>query len=248
MSNFTGLVVAAAQLGLESILIKPTRGIFGIRTADGKILPDIIAQAVIEEKHHDELEITEHPVEQGAMITDHAFKRPAELTLRLGWSNSPTSRGNFVNPLIATAAANSPVALAGANLYGIGQGVQGIQSQISGAGVEQIQAIYQSLLQLQESRALFVVYTGKRVYTNMVCKMLVAETDFKSENSLPITLTCKQVILVNTQTVQLPASKQSNPKMTASSTNKGTQSVRKSLIPEADLKARIASGELKVGQ
>jgi hypothetical protein len=44
------------------------------------------AQIVIEEVERDELTITEHPVEQGAPIADHAFKRPSEVTIRAGWS------------------------------------------------------------------------------------------------------------------------------------------------------------------
>ncbi|WP_197672692.1 phage baseplate protein [Burkholderia sp. PAMC 28687] len=43
---------------------------------------------VVEETHVDELTITSHPVERGAAITDHAFKRPSEVTVRYGWSNS----------------------------------------------------------------------------------------------------------------------------------------------------------------
>ena len=48
----------------------------------------IVAQVTIEEEHLDELEITQHPVEQGAAITDHSFKKPARLVVRVGWSRS----------------------------------------------------------------------------------------------------------------------------------------------------------------
>jgi hypothetical protein len=40
----------------------------------GVIIPDV----VVSEKHSDTLEITEHPVETGAAISDHAYKRPAK--------------------------------------------------------------------------------------------------------------------------------------------------------------------------
>lgn len=46
----------------------------------------IIANVTIEENASDDLTITEHPVEQGAPIADHAFKRPATVTIRAGWS------------------------------------------------------------------------------------------------------------------------------------------------------------------
>lgn len=54
-----------------------------------------IADCTVEEQHEDRLRITQHPVEQGASITDHAFKEPATVTITAGWSNSsPNSGGN----------------------------------------------------------------------------------------------------------------------------------------------------------
>lgn len=47
-----------------------------------------LADATVEERSNDDLEVTENPVEQGAAVTDHAFKKPARLTLRIGYSNS----------------------------------------------------------------------------------------------------------------------------------------------------------------
>ena len=40
----------------------------------------------IEEQHRDLTVITEHPVETGAPVSDHAYNRPSEVTLRLGWN------------------------------------------------------------------------------------------------------------------------------------------------------------------
>lgn len=63
-------------------------------TGLGAIIPNLIiprgllADVTVEEKHSDELVVTENPVEQGAAVTDHAFKQPARLNLRLGYSNS----------------------------------------------------------------------------------------------------------------------------------------------------------------
>jgi|SRR5579864_9059265 len=59
----------------------------------GGILPD----AALEEHHVDELVITEHPVEQGAAISDHAYKRPVTCTIRAGWSNSSLAAGGDPN-------------------------------------------------------------------------------------------------------------------------------------------------------
>ena len=54
-----------------------------------------VANVTIEEQHVDRMRITEHPVEQGASITDHSYKEPARLVIRAGWSNSsPQALGN----------------------------------------------------------------------------------------------------------------------------------------------------------
>lgn len=50
----------------------------------GTIIPDV----VIEEAHRDALIITQHPVEKGSAITDHAFSTPASVVIRCGFSNS----------------------------------------------------------------------------------------------------------------------------------------------------------------
>ncbi len=39
---------------------------------------------VVEENHEDTLVITEHPAEQGAPFSDHAYKKPATVTIRGG--------------------------------------------------------------------------------------------------------------------------------------------------------------------
>lgn len=54
------------------------------RRGIGKIIPDV----VVEEVHLDELAITDHPVEKGAPISDHAYKRPVELIVKAGFSGS----------------------------------------------------------------------------------------------------------------------------------------------------------------
>jgi hypothetical protein len=70
------LAVAAAESLLGPVLILP-RNIAGF-----------VADVTIEEIHRDRLAITRHPVEQGAAITDHSYKEPAEVTIRCGFSNS----------------------------------------------------------------------------------------------------------------------------------------------------------------
>lgn len=197
--SFSGFVTAAAQLGLTSLLIKPDRGLRNLLLPDGKTyLQDITAQAVIEERHTDEMEITEHPVEIGASISDHAYKLPSEVIIRMAWSNSPSNQNSLVNAAVGSIAAVSSI---GRTVLGAGSFIGGIQSAISGYGSDQLQQIYSNLLYLQSSRAIFDIYTGKRRYSDMICRSISTETDNALENALVITMTCQQILLVNTQVI-----------------------------------------------
>ncbi|MCC3717981.1 MAG: phage baseplate protein [Rouxiella badensis] len=145
----------------------------------GLIIPDV----VITEKHSDTLEITEHPVEvptaksggasaEGAgFIADHAFRRPSELTMEIGFSG-----GGSVLDL--------------ANTTGIGLAVG-----------KSPREMYQQLLDLQRTRKPFDVVTGKRIYTNMLIRVLDVTTDRTSENVLMATVTLREIITSQTQTI-----------------------------------------------
>lgn len=197
--NALGFVQVGIQLGLDAILIKPRRGIGD--------LP--IAQATIEEVHNDELEITDQPVEQGAMITDHAFKRPAECIITCGYSNSPGSS-----------------ALLG-SLFGAATGtVGGIASLLTGNSVSQVNDIYQKFLALQVLREPFDVYTGKRFYTSMLIKSLREVTNKETENALVLVVHLRQIIIVPTATnlvVGADAEDQSDPEDTDPDDDGGVQ-------------------------
>lgn len=160
-----------------------------------RTLGPIIAQAVLEEKHVDELQVTDHPVEQGAQISDHAFMRPAEVTLQYGWSPSTLSSAiGSINVL-------SPNLLGG-----------------------NLQDIYQKLLDLQASRIPFTITTGKRQYENMLIRSISETTNEKTENVLMVTVTCRAIFIVQTQATTLPPkTRQAKPKKTAQTAPKGTK-------------------------
>lgn len=223
-------VSAAAQLGIQSVAIAPLpRRIYDIVHFDGSSQPDIVAQAVIEEQHMDEMEVTQHPIETGAPITDHAFVRPSRLIMTLMWSNSPPADRSLVTDLLGIATANSKLAN---TVVGAVKGAQAALSYTSnqqGASVNGVGAAYAALLKLMRTRSLFTVLTGKRLYKNMICKSLKTESNYKSANSMAIVVECQQIFLVNTTVTALPADVQAKPQSTASLATNGT----KALVPAA---------------
>ena len=71
-----GFIVPNSGLGLV-----PSNLIGSGTTAPTPI--NFISQITVSEHHHDEVEIEQHPIQIGAPIADHAYIKPAELTLNL---------------------------------------------------------------------------------------------------------------------------------------------------------------------
>ncbi len=180
-----GFATVASDIG--SILFGPNRSIAGM-------IPDV----TIREQGLDELEITQHPVETGASITDHAYKRPATLALEYGWSNSSLS------------------------LLSIQDLLAGSLPTLS-LGNQRVRQIYEQLLALQISRQPFQVVTGKRLYQNMLLRSIGIMTDPTTENSLAVSAQCQEIIIVSTSSTTIaPMSQQATPASTAGVTNIGT--------------------------
>jgi len=151
---------------IGSVLIRSRRGI-------SDLYPDVI----VEESHEDALQITEHPVEQGAAISDHAYVKPATVTIRGGVSDSD---GSFTLDL------------------GLG-GETGERRSVE---------FYNKLLELQRSREPFGLVTGKRAYKNMLLESLTTVTDPNTEHVLMFAATCREVLIVATRVVSIPAGRQ----------------------------------------
>ncbi|EMD1843059.1 MULTISPECIES: phage baseplate protein [Klebsiella/Raoultella group] len=131
----------------------------------------IIPSVVISEKHSDTLEITEHPVETGAPVSDHAYKRPSEVVMEVGFSG-----GGSLLDFIDTSSLGLTLGLSPRETY-------------------------QQILDLQASRIPFDVVTGKRLYSNMLIRAIEVTTDRTSENVLMAVLTLREVIITQTQQI-----------------------------------------------
>ena len=110
---------------------------FDMITIIPKTLDTIRIGVTIEEVYNDELQITEHPVEKGAEVTDHAFKRQPDVTIKCGWSNADYSA-----------------------LF------SGVVSEFDKFGTTTqagyIDAVYSQLLKLQDERRPFDIVTCRR--------------------------------------------------------------------------------------
>lgn len=187
--------MAIADL-IGSTLANPlTETVGSLLLSGNRSIMGLFADVVVEEQHTDELTITDHPVEKGSNISDHAYLMPPELSMQIGWSESAGRLNSLLGDGFIGAALNS-VSLV---------------------------AIYQGLLALQSNKVLLVVSTGKRLYTNMLIKSLSVTTDADTENCLMVNVTFRKVFIAETQETTVLAEQQKEPEKTAPVQEGGTK-------------------------
>lgn len=175
-------LAAAAALNL----VPPS---FSLRT-----IGSIKADVTFEERHEDTLTITDHPVEQGSVISDHAYLNPVTVEIKIGFRPKT--------------------------------GVMAAINLLTSGGVPYLNQVYQNVLNLQKNRVLNTIMTGKRLYTNMLIERIACVTDRDTENVLMLTLSCRQLIIVQTQAVTFaPNSNMGSPQKTGAVQNLGQKSL-----------------------
>lgn len=182
----TGVLAPGAVAGID--------GVFSALFLKGRSIGGIIPDVTIREQATDRVVATRHPVEQGADITDHAYKEVAEVVMEIAWSNSSL----FLRSIVS--------------------------GSIFSGQISDVNDLYASVLDLQASRQLFDLVTGKRTYSNMLLLLVENETNAEKENSLHLVLHMQQQIVVSTTSASfLQPQDQADPTATGSTQNSGTK-------------------------
>lgn len=191
-------VFGIAQQALQSSGIMPA--MFGVRRSIGTIIPDV----TIEESHSDRLTVTQHPIADGSPVSDHAYKLPATITMRIGFSNA----GAINNAIGAGVAGFASGGISGA----LGAAGSNLMSSFT---EERVKTVYDNLLKLQFDRdawdkgktALnpFKLVTGKKTYDKVVITEISIRTDRTTEYSLMVEVHMQEVFIVTTENTTQPA-------------------------------------------
>lgn len=181
--------------------------------------------ATVDEVHSSEVEVSEHPVEEGVDITDHV--RPKADTIRIEGviTNQPIELPqshadgiSVVNvPFEFDKGAPQVVqAVAGGGLLGQGVGaITGALGLNQGGGTaggfsaefDRVADAYEELLAIKNEGRLFTIETTLRTYDDMVMLTLEVNRNSQRGNGLYFTATAKQLIVVSTETVEIPEPK-----------------------------------------
>lgn len=155
----------------------------------------------ITENTIDALEITQQPVQQGANIADHAFKKPITLSIQIMFSSS-------ILPSVGLS----------------------LSSGLSISPPQSLATIYQNLLKLQSSFQPFNCITPKRTYYNMLFASLGLTTDKNSENVLSINASFQQIITVPVGVFTLNKSQLANAGSNGNTQNAGAKQPESALF------------------
>lgn len=149
-----------------------------ISTQDGK---NYMFDANFSINHESTLSITEHPVQTGASISDHAFMEPRTVTFEIGMSDVMQDLSQFIS---------------------------GIQSFNTGESSSRSINAYKVLQQLQNDRVPITAVTRLNTYNNTLVESLVVPDDKNTTYALKATVTLKEIIVAQVTTVKISARSQ----------------------------------------
>ena len=153
----------------------------------------LVFDAVFEETHEAELEVTDNPVETGVVVSDHAFMKPLKLTISAGVSDTPLRQiGDDKFAGMSAAEAEQVRSMLGPDAF-----LYDSRSKRA----------FQLLQELQARAEPFSVQTGLKLYQNMVCTSVRTTQDKDSSSALLFTAELREVIIVNTETAKYPPRK-----------------------------------------
>jgi len=166
-------------------------------------------EAMIEETASYTSTLTESPIEDGSTIADHVTIQPREIVLNCIITNHPltlqsTLIGNvagLVGGIIGRSSRNNIASAIGTG--GLATIAAKISNTITNDGGRVTNAI-QKLQAAWEGAALITVEGGLTTYSNMLITKIDMKRNKDTSNTLPFTITMREVRIVRSKTITLP--------------------------------------------
>jgi hypothetical protein len=212
IADVAGPVAGFLSPALSFLSIGPSRNFAGFS-----------GYVTLSESTTDAIEITQQPVQQGASIADHFFKKPVNLSIQIQFGAS----GNPLSLAASAAGAVGGNLLGSSSIAAVGAVAATGTSLLAATGLfgsQSLSQVYQNLLNLQTNGMPFTVNTLKRSYPNMLLATLGVTTDKKTENTLAITASFQEVIIVPIGSANVPVSQLANAASNAATQNVGKKS------------------------
>lgn len=171
---------------------------------------DTITIDAATEQHQLSSTITDHPVEDGADISDHSRPDPETVTLECVISNTPLTSGSSRT---------------------VTSGSQSFTTTAAARDPQRAQAAYTALQKLRTGGKLVTVVTSLRSYESMAIQSISIPRDAKTADALKFAITLKQVRIVKnklTRTVTARDTRAQPAKATGNQVPKSTSPAQES--------------------
>lgn len=196
-----------------------------LRTVGSQVTP-LILDGTVKEVFTATAEATQHPVEDGADVTDHVIIRPDGLSISGIITETPFGG---LSDLIKASGATVASAIGGAlgpfgGAVGAIAGAAGGKSlagSIFGSTDRVLSAVCKEFVNLRDARQPVDIQTGLQLYSGYIFVSFTATRDQKTGGSINVDLEFKELILVESQTTQVAIPKV---KGALQGANKGRQS------------------------
>lgn len=196
-----------------------------IATIAGALSP-ILLDATLKESFKAEAEVTQHPIEDGADVSDHVILKPTSLTISGIVTETPfeglpglvKAAGASVGSLIGQALGPFGTA-AGAVAGGIGG--KSLAGAITGSTDRALSDYVTHFVAVRDARQPVDILTGLTRYTGYILSSFTCSRDQKTGGSITVDLEFKQRLLATSQVTQVAI-----PKVAGGlkASNKGNQS------------------------
>lgn len=173
-----------------------------------KSRPDIgglFFDALLEESSELVTDVTEYPIETGAIGNDHAVERPLRLTMTVALSDNPVkaalaeatgSSTGLAGPVVGTAVGAVIGTLGGAAAAVVG--VAGsILTELAGSGEKRSGKMIKAIRALQSSHQLITVVGSKSAYDNVMITNTRVQVTKQNEGGLELVVEMRRLVVVD---------------------------------------------------
>lgn len=187
------------------------------RVIDGKTSA-MVLDAMVKEDYTAEAEPTNHPVEDGADITDHVILRPRTLQIEGIVTETPFNvLDSFVNTAVQTVSSTIGRAIqrkVGGGAFGAvassrigGLAGKSLAGLLKSESDNRLNGVLQELKAVRDSRAPITIVTGLTQYDNFILRSFTVSRDQSSGKSMRVSLSFIEVIKATAKTVKVPVPK-----------------------------------------
>jgi hypothetical protein len=226
----SALAAGAGQLLGRTVLIQTN-------TATGIPAPLAVLDVVKDEVVEYEVDITDHPVEEGSEVSDHAQLKPTVIRLKGTISNTPLDLSVAIANIAAGALAAISSSQVRTNLLNsaasigagiVGTALQGKSQNIAATALTgAVDAVSRTILiSACENRVPFTLITKRQTFKNVLIKKLSFPRNEETGFALEFEMEIKQVRIVTPLKVQKGQLDEKVISTASSSTSLGSQSTQ----------------------